>query len=199
MTVPATRSLWRVSLAVLLGAFPCSAQTSDQKPGSVARKGNGTVLRAANYLRSWNKGPVLVGLPQELNAASTPSRRLDSTWTGHEDGAVIILDIAVEGGISGEILIGFFEDPRWSKEPVQLRAFAKPGRYTVDRLMPGTYQIGAMMGSHLKPVALGVHETWPSPAEIDRDEKRTIGVLLSREFVKHVSELQNTEIHEVVE
>ena len=44
MTAPAFKPLWRVSLAVLLGAVPCPAQKADQNPRSETEKSSDTAF-----------------------------------------------------------------------------------------------------------------------------------------------------------
>jgi len=171
-----------IALLTAFGVYEnVTGQATDDKPGSAVRNAEEGGFQAWDYLRTLWPGRLLVGLPQELHSASS-STRTGVTWTGHDDGAGAVLDIVVEDGLEGEIIVGFFEDPRWSKPPVQMRAFTKSGRYEIDHLTPGNYQVGAMLGSHLKPEALGVHKLWPSPVQVKRGGKTTIQILLSPDF-----------------
>ena len=70
-----------IALPVVFGVYQqVVGQTSDHKPRSGAQNAKEKGLQAWNYLRAWNVGPLLVGLPQELNAASSSSRRVGATW-----------------------------------------------------------------------------------------------------------------------
>ncbi len=138
--------------------------------------------RAWYLLRQLNVGPLLLGLPQRLGKAIESSQRNDFIWNGTEQGGRLKLNIAVEGDVTGEIHIGLFENPEWSSEPVQVRSFPGPGNYIVENLPAGKFQIGAMIGSLPALDALGVHQTWPDPAEVERDKINSVKILVSRDF-----------------
>jgi len=133
-------------------------------------------------LRQVNAGPLLLGLTQRLGKVIESSQRDDFIWTGTEQGGSLKLNIAVEGDATGEIFIGFFKDPDWSSEPVQVRGFPGPGDYVVENLPAGKYQIGAMIGSPPAANALGVQQTWPDPIEIERGKTHSVKILVSRDF-----------------
>jgi hypothetical protein len=143
--------------------------------------------RAWYVLRQLNVGPLLLGLPQRLGKAIESSQRDDSIWTGIEQGGSLKLNITVEGDVTGEILIGFFKDPSWSSEPVQVRSFPGPGDYLVENLPAGNFQIGAMIGSLPVTDALGVQQTWPEPVEVKRDKNHSAKILVSRDFQRRSS------------
>jgi hypothetical protein len=104
-------------------------------------------------------------------------------WEGVDGGGRLELDVKVEGEAAGEIFVGFFADPRWYlAEPVQVRRFPGPGRYTFDRLMPGKFQLGAMVGGLPKPHALGVHAEWPNAVEIKAGVAAKTRLLVSTKF-----------------
>ena len=126
---------------------------------------------------------LLLGLPERLGKTIVPSRQQGPMWSGVENGGRLTLDVQIEGDASGEVFIGFFADPRWwLAEPAQVRRVPGPGRYTFDRLIPGKYQLGAMLGTPPKPVALGVHATWPAPVKIAAGRAAEARVLVSTKF-----------------
>ncbi|MBN1460324.1 MAG: hypothetical protein JXA57_12370, partial [Armatimonadetes bacterium] len=142
-----------------------------------------------------NIGPLLFGLPQQLRKIAAFSPRAGTVWTGVDDGGSVELDLEVEGGISGEILIGFFRDAAWSGPPTQLRAFPGPGRYRVQRLPTGSYRVGAVVGSLPEPDAIGVHRSWPQPVTVERGETVKVQIRASPEFtVALQGTMYNTEI-----
>ncbi|MCK4850448.1 MAG: hypothetical protein KAT11_03810, partial [Phycisphaerae bacterium] len=139
--------------------------------------------RAWHILQQADTNGLLHGLPQRLAKAIIPSKRTTPIWKGADDGGSLILDIRVDDDAKGEVFVGFFRDPRWHlAEPAQMRRFPGPGRYRVDRLPPGKYQIGAMVGSALTPKALGVHASYPVAVEVKRDKTVAARLLLSSKF-----------------
>ena len=144
--------------------------TPDSSPPLADRQGDPLAPDKTRAPRAWfilsqdDTNGLLHGLPQRLGKVILPSRREGQRWDGVERGGRLELDVQVEGEATGEIFIGFFADPRWwSAEPAQVRRIPGPGRYTIDRLMPGRFQLGAMVGDLPKPRALGVHADWPNP------------------------------------
>jgi RNA polymerase sigma factor (sigma-70 family) len=163
-----------------IGEGPAAATP---EPESAAGSHPGPEVSKAWYvLRQSNTFGLFHGMPVRLARAVVPSRRTGPLWTGVEDGGRLQLDIAVEDGVSGEVFVGFFTGPTWSAEPVQARRFPGPGRYTVDRLPPGEYHLGAMIGLPPHPAALGVHRQWPAPIEIRAGETTRAQLRLSPEF-----------------
>jgi hypothetical protein len=154
------------------------------KPAAPAAEGKLTpeLSRSWYVLEQTDTQGLLHGLPQRLGKAIVPSRRTGPLWKGVADGGRIQLDIGVDGGVKGEVFVGFFADPKWSAEPVQARRFPGPGRYTVDNLMPGKFHVGAMIGVPPKPSALGVHRQWPAPVEIQRGRTTEVQVRVSSRF-----------------
>lgn len=143
--------------------------------------------RAWHILSQTDADSLLFGLPQRLGRASDPARRDESSWRGVDGGGRLELDIEVEGNAKGDIVLGFFASPRWwLAEPVQVRRYAGPGRYTVDRLPPGEFQIGAMIGELPRPVSLGVHRTWPTPITVATGETSHAELRVSNKFRDHV-------------
>lgn len=138
-------------------------------------------------MRQWNAGPLLLGLTQRLGKVINSAQPDDSVWTGVANGGRLQLDIAVEGDAAGAIFVGFFKDAAWSAEPVQVRRFPAAGKYRVENLPPGKFQIGALIGGSPVATALGVQRTWPEPVEITSGATTAAEVLLSAEFQKHAS------------
>lgn len=150
--------------------------------------------RAWYVLRQWNAGPLLLGLTQRLGKVIESSQRDDRVWTGVVDGGPLELDIAAESDATGEIFIGFFKDPTWSAEPVQVRRFPGSGQYIVENLPPGKYQIGAMIGSLPVATALGVQKTWPKAVKIDSGKIAEAQVLVSEDFQRYSSGWYNKSV-----
>ncbi len=150
--------------------------------------------RAWHFLRQWNVGPLLLGLTQRLGKVIDSSQRDDRIWTGVANGGRLELNITVESYTSGEIFIGFFENPTWSAEPVQVRSFPRAGQYAIDRLPTGKFQIGAMIGTLPVAAALGVHRTWPEPVEIKAGVTTVANVLVSKDFCLYASGWYNPEV-----
>jgi beta-lactamase regulating signal transducer with metallopeptidase domain len=139
--------------------------------------------RAWYILAQTDTAGLLHGLPERLAKAVLPARRQGPAWDGVDGGGRLSLELRVEDNKQGEIFVGFFSGPRWwLAEPAQIRRFPRPGRYTVDRLIPGKYQLGAMIGSPPKPSALGVHAAWPEPVDIKAGQNATASVLVSAAF-----------------
>ena len=152
---------------------------SDAKPSS-ARDADS---RAWYVLSQVDTNGLLLGLPQRLGKSIIASRQQGPMWSGVENGGRLTLDVQVEGDVKGEIFIGFFADPRWwLAEPVQIRRVPGAGRYTFERLIPGKYQLGAMLGTLPKPIALGVHAAWPVPVEIAAGRVAEARMLMSTKF-----------------
>ena len=103
--------------------------------------------RAWYIMHQMNTAPLLLGLTQQLGRVVESPERNNSIWNGIEEGGTLELNITVEGDISGEIFVGFFEEPEWLSAPVQVRSFPASGVYTIESLPPGQFQIGAMIGS----------------------------------------------------
>ncbi|MHC4500713.1 MAG: redoxin domain-containing protein, partial [Planctomycetota bacterium] len=143
--------------------------------------------RAWYILRQTDSVGLLHGLPQQLGKAIVPSKRQTPMWQGVDDGGSIDLEIKVEADVTGEIFVGFFSDVRWwVAPPVQVRRFQGPGRYTVERLIPGKYRVGAMIGSLPRPEAFGVNRTWPEPVTIKAEKTLPADLLVSTQFEDRV-------------
>lgn len=139
------------------------------------------------YVLSQENAPdLLFGMPQRLGRAIPVSRRKEPLWLGVDDGGSVELVVELDQGLGGEVFVGFFGDPRWwLAEPVQVRSFTKPGRhvvYAADRLPPGKYWVGAMLGSLPYPKALGVHGSWPEPIEVQAGQTTTAELRVSGKF-----------------
>lgn len=194
---------WRFSLAaaamaacwaVLVSSVRIdTAQAEDGKPATTAaqespKPGPATaklevVSRAWDILSQTDADSLLFGLAPRLGRASESSRRSENSWNGVEGGGSVELDIDVQDDIDGEILIGFFADPRWwIAEPIQVRKFDKPGLYKIDRLPLGEYQIGAMIGDAAHPQALGLHRTWPAPITVAAGNPSKMELRISPKF-----------------
>ena len=139
--------------------------------------------RAWFILSQTDTNGLLHGLSQRLGKEVLPSRRRGPKWQGIDGGGRLELDVQVEGEAPGEVFIGFFADPRWwLSEPVQVRGVHGPGRHTLDRLVPGKFQLGAMVGGLPKPLAVGVHAAWPDPVEIRAGATTRARLLVSTKF-----------------
>lgn len=150
--------------------------------------------KAWQVLHQLNAGPLLLGLTQRLGKAVATSRRRDHIWTGKDHGGRLRVNIAVEGDVAGEILIGLFPDPDWSSEPVQIRRFPRAGEYIVENLPIGQFQIGAMIGSLPVATALGVQQIWPKPVVVEQGKTNSVQVLVSPDFQKRASGWFNSEV-----
>jgi hypothetical protein len=127
---------------------------------------------------------LLLGLPQRLG--KTTSRRDEPMWQGVDDGLTVKLVVERDRGADGQIVVGFFSDFRWwLADPVQVRSLDGEGHQfvcRVDRLRPGKYWIGAMVGGPPQPQALGVHRTWPAPIEVAADKSTVVELRVSPQF-----------------
>ncbi|HEV3338798.1 MAG TPA: TlpA disulfide reductase family protein [Pirellulales bacterium] len=181
--------VFRAALAAEPAADAAPASAGEHPTILAARSDDVELLRRSRiwYVLSQDNsyGPLL-GMPQRLGKAILPSRRKEPMWQGVADGASIKLVIEHEAEAEGEIFFGFFGNPQWwMSEPVQVRSFAEPGRRLVcrvDRLPPGKYWIGAMVGGLPAPQALGVHSTWPAPVEVKAGEPTVAELRVSSKF-----------------
>ena len=135
--------------------------------------------RAWYIMHQMNTAPLLLGLTQQLGRVVESPERNNSIWNGIEEGGTLELNITVEGDISGEIFVGFFEEPEWLSAPVQVRSFPASGVYTIESLPPGQFQIGAMIGSLPAATALGVQQQWPEPVVIEKGKTASANILVS--------------------
>ncbi len=185
-----------VALVIMIGGY-CSmpSNAADSEAGSTQagpqsdaamKQSKAAESQAWFILSQTDTVGLLLGLPEQLGKtiASAPER--GPVWDGVENGGRLTLDVQVEGDAKGEIIIGFFTDPKWwLAEPVQVRRVRGPGRYTFDRLIPGKYRLGAVIGAPPKPLALGVHATWPMPVEITAGRTAEAHLLVSTKFQNH--------------
>ena len=161
--------LWVLAVAVSRGLFASDTDSCDSRTWYI--------------LSQADTDGLLHGLPQRLARVLPPSHRDKPMWQGVDDGGRLQLDIRVRGDVSGEVFVGFFRSPQWwLAEPTQVRRFPGPGQYTLERLIPGKYQLGAMIGVPPSPDALGVHAAWPNPVEIKVDRVAEARVLVSADF-----------------
>ncbi len=173
-----------------------AARSADQ-PGassSTARRGQADTVsdtapvdpndlaRAWFMLRQTGVGPLLAGLAPKLDQVRHAKERTDPVWAGVDGGGSVDLHLTAEGRGHNGILIGLFGDPRWRTDPIQARAVTAPGRYTLDRLPPGEYVVGAMAGNGSGGASLGVHRSWPRPIEIRAGQTTEVHVLISPDF-----------------
>ncbi|MBN2588375.1 MAG: carboxypeptidase regulatory-like domain-containing protein [Sedimentisphaerales bacterium] len=145
-------------------------------------------------LRQWNDAPLLLGMPQRLGKVVENSQQSDEVWTGIDNGGSLKLDITVEDDVQGDIFIGLFKDAKWSVEPVQVRKYPGQGKFVMENIPPGKYQVGAMLGSLPKPIALGVQQNWPEYLEIKAGQETSTKVLVSVDFRKRSSGWYNDEV-----
>lgn len=149
---------------------------------SVNHEPSPAVSRAWNVLRQPNTMGIFHGLPQRLDEFLT-SPRTGEAWQGVAGGGSLDFVIDVEGDVDGEIVVGFFADPRWwIAPPVQARSFRGPGEYTVHNLPPGKFFVGAMVGGLPQPQAVGVDRRWPDPVTVRTGETARAHLLVSRDF-----------------
>jgi hypothetical protein len=142
--------------------------------------------RAWHIMRQWNCPPLLLGLTQQFAKVLEPSRRNDPVWQESANGGTLRLNVAVEGDLPSEVIVGLFRDARWSGEPVVVRRLGA-GAHMLTGLPAGQYQIGAMIGNAPVPSALGVHRTWPEAVAIKPKQTATADVLVSEAFQKWAS------------
>ncbi|MHC4714042.1 MAG: carboxypeptidase-like regulatory domain-containing protein [Planctomycetota bacterium] len=122
-------------------------------------------------------GPMVLSL-----ADAAAGSREGAVWGEAEGGGTVQIDLAVEGDVSGEILVGFFEKADWSSPARRVQVFEGPGVYLVKGLPPGKYHVGAMIKSGEWPEALGVHRQWPEPVSVIAGKTTKASVLVSTEF-----------------
>ena len=182
-----------VAVLVIIGGYYSLASHAEVSPTDAAatqgqsdprsNSATDTDSRAWYVLSQVDTNGLLLGLPQRLGKTAMASGQQGPVWNGVENGGRLTLDVQVEGDVKGEIFIGFFADPRWwLATPVQIRRVPGAGRYTFDRLIPGKFQLGGMLGTLPKPIALGVHATWPTPVEIAAGHAAEARVLMSTKF-----------------
>jgi beta-lactamase regulating signal transducer with metallopeptidase domain len=136
-------------------------------------------------LRQRAVAPLLTELPIRLAGAQEASVLESPVWRGHPGGISVELGVRFEGKFSeddGDLVIGFFSDPKWSRMPLRAIKLAGAGRHTITGIPPGKYQIGAMIGDLADPAAMGVHKSWPQPVEVVSGKSNAVEVLLSSEF-----------------
>ena len=134
--------------------------------------------RAWYILRQSDVRTLLLGLPQRLTRMMK-----DFELKGVKHGtASVELDIRVEGDVKGDIIVGFFSDPKWTRDPEQLFWFPGPGKHKVSDLPAGTTYIGAMIGLLPEVKALGVDQFWPAPVVLEAGKTTKVQVLVSPEF-----------------
>jgi hypothetical protein len=185
------------SIGFLLGFCDVLGETAATEPPARKQHGDVPILAARTddvellrRSRAWYvlsqdyESGLLLGLPQRLgNATSHPDEPM---WKGVDDGLTIKLVVERDRGAEGKIVVGFFCDFRWwLADPVQVRNVDEPGEKfvcRVDRLPPGNYWIGAMVGGPPQPKALGVHRTWPAPIEVAADKSTVVELRVSPRF-----------------
>jgi hypothetical protein len=179
---------------VLAWCFLSTFATLGQTTESAISQPEQLSSKAWYVLSQRNAGPLLLGLTQRLGKAAESSERTDPIWTGIKHGGSLKIYIAVEGDVSGDIFIGFFKDPHWSTEPVQVRRFPEAGEYVIRNLPRGQFQIGAMIGSLPTATALGVQQMWPEPVEIRRGKTNSVKILVSPDFQRRASGWHNKQV-----
>lgn len=157
-----------------------SSETLGEPSGEVAESRSWYILRQPNSMGHFH------GLPQRMEAYSTAKVRKGAIWEGDPDGGSMELQLDIESDSTNPVFIGFFPDPRWWKAPpVQVRRFDRPGRYLVRGLPPGTYYVGATLGSLPRPDALGVASNWPGGIDVKAGTVSRAHVLVSDDFKWH--------------
>lgn len=139
--------------------------------------------RAWHLLAQTDSNHLLYGLRPRLEANLLPSRRATPVWQGVDAGGEAEIVLESDADLSGEIVLGFFADPRWwLAEPVQMRGFASLGTHQVERLPAGTYAIGGFArpkqpNPHQPDqVIFGIAQDWPQCVEIQPGRRPTIRV-----------------------
>ncbi len=185
----------RYTLTGDLGIQP-TADEDNRKVGAVIPPGGGGALdgRAWHVMRQSNGAPLLLGLTQQLLKALQPARQEDVMWREVAGGGSLKLDVKVEQETGREIVVGLFQDAKWSQEPVAVRLLPKEGTYTLTGLPAGQYQIGAMIGRAPSAAALGVPKTWPEAIEIKPGRMTEAELLVSRDFARNASGWYNREV-----
>jgi hypothetical protein len=150
--------------------------------------------RAWEIMGQANCPPLLLGLTQRLAKVLDSSRQDDPVWRDVTNGGTLELEVTVEQGVPGEIILGLFRDARWRAEPVAARRLPGPGKYQLTGLPPGPYQIGAMVGAAPVADALGVHRSWPEPIEIRQGRTTESQVRVSEAFQRRASGWHNRDI-----
>ena len=172
------------------GLFPLKAEMDEQDI-------NSNEFQAWYILDQIDSNGLLHGLTPRLGKAVLVENRQLPMWLGVDEGGSLELEIIVKGDVEGEILIGFFRDPRWWLEPpLQVRSVPGPGKYTLDRLIPGEYCLGAMIGELPIAQALGVHQNWPNLILIDKNKTSTSQLLISENYKNTPAGHFDHEIHE---
>ncbi|MBN2477271.1 MAG: M48 family metalloprotease, partial [Pirellulales bacterium] len=138
--------------------------------------------RAWYVLRQLNCGPLLREMPLQFAKASDPAVEASVLREDFPGGVPLEIDVRLEDGAAGEILVGLFTDEKWSQAPVRVLKANGAGRYTITGVPPGKYQVGAMIGDVLKPKALGVHKSWPQPVEVTEGKSNVVETLVSPRF-----------------
>jgi hypothetical protein len=139
---------------------PTESKAQVQNVGSNAdteetRAADASSSRAWYIMRQWNCPPLLLGLTQQLAKVMEPSQRNGPAWQEVTDGGTLRLKLEVEGDLPGEMIVGLFQDARWSAPPVVVRRLGA-GTHVLTGLPAGQYQIGAILGNAPLPLALGV-------------------------------------------
>jgi|GEM_PF-3081052 len=135
-------------------------------------------------LRQWNVGPLLRDMKLRLDTMIQAEERDERVWKGINNDGKLSLQLETEGDFEGKIYVGFFTDPKWSKDPVQVRSFPGPGHYEVEGIPSGEYQIGAMIGAMPEVDALGVQTQWPHPVVMQTNTITNAHILVSKDFTK---------------
>jgi hypothetical protein len=144
--------------------------------------------RAWYLLRQSDCGPLLRELPLQLARTSDAAVQSSPMWRGHEGGVPLEIDVRMEADAPGELVIGLFADERWSQAPIRVQKVSGAGRHTIVGVPPGKYQIGAMIGDVLDPKALGVHRSWPQPAEVAAGRTAIVELLVSPQFERSLGQ-----------
>ena len=160
-------------------ATPNEDHSAVQSPDEITAE----TSRISYILEQPNSFYLLHGLPQRIEPFAVQEPGDDVPWQGVDAGGSLELTLDVASKSTGEITLGFFTDARWwIAPPAQVRKFAGPGKYRVSGLPPGTYYIGAMLGSLATDHSFGIEQTWPQGIEVTRDNVATAHVRVSDDF-----------------
>ncbi|MEX2139108.1 MAG: M56 family metallopeptidase [Pirellulales bacterium] len=175
------------------------SKTSPNKSQQRDQDAGGDSQSTADSSRAWyllsqdDTAGLLNGLPQRLIQANSKERRSTPVWQGVDNGAELKIRIETEGKVAGEVLVGFFKESNWeAAEPAQVRSFPGAGEYTVERLIPGKYWVGAIVGtvddftksaySLGKGAGMGVEKHWPKPLELQEGQASNAHIRVSDKY-----------------
>jgi len=169
------RRSWTV---LLILALPFTNISSAEDRAAAAKQS-----RAWYILSQPDADGMLHGLPERLAAAvASEARPGNGAKTAPATGRLMV-DVEIDGTADGEVVLGFFADPRWwIADPIDVRRVAGRGKHLLEGLHSGNFVIGAMLGGLPRPRALGVHQSWPAAIPVTASQTGEVRVRVSSEF-----------------